>query len=108
MKISKSILLTALLTFFSSLAFANESEKLTSNNVSEKSEKEVRMRVDFLKDRVSEIQHMQPSTMDQFEKTQVKEELKRIKKELKVAHNEHITISVGGLIIIILLLIIIF
>ena len=107
MKHSKSLLLAFL--FFSTSIGAMASDGLTKENVSSKSETEVKKRVGQLLDRVEEIRGCDRTNMDQFERAELKEELIDIKKELNVAKTNGgtITISVGAAIIIILLLIII-
>jgi len=63
-------------------------------------------RVDQLETRVHEIWKMDFSDMDNIEKAALKDEVKNIKKELKVAkRTDTITLSVGAVIIILLLLI---
>ncbi len=108
MKKSKSILL-ALMFMLTSFASMASDTKLTKENIENKSDKEVRARVEQLLDRVEQIRELDRSNMDQFERSQMKDELVDIKKELKVAktNGSTVTISVGAAIIIILLLIII-
>ncbi|MEQ8473750.1 MAG: hypothetical protein RIC35_21315 [Marinoscillum sp.] len=107
MKYSKSLLITFLLICGTS-SFANDSDALTKENINKRSENEVKARVEILMNRVDQIKTMDPIEMDSFEKAAIKDELKDIKKELKVAHNGTLTISVGAAIIIVLLLIILF
>ncbi|MEQ9305253.1 MAG: hypothetical protein RJQ14_15195 [Marinoscillum sp.] len=107
MKYSKTLFIAIFLICGVS-AFANDSDAITKENVADKSEKEVKARVELLLNRVDQIRSMDPTEMEGFEKQSIREELKEIKKELKVAHNGTLTISVGAAIIIVLLLIILF
>ena len=72
-----------------------------------KKEVDPKERVEKLEKRVYEIWEMDFSEMDKKEKTEVKQELKKIKKELKQKGlDDKIPISIGAVIIILLIIII--
>lgn len=98
-------LLFGLAFVFSTVAMANDSNKLTKENIHTKTEAEIKARMEILEDRVDEIKSMDFSSMEKTEKKALKGELKEIKKEMGL--DDRFTISVGAAIIIVLLLILI-
>lgn len=90
----------------SSFAYASETDP--KKETDPKVQAEQQERVEKLEKRVYEIWEMDFSKMDKKEQTEVKQELKKIKKELKqTGLDNKISISIGAVIIIILLIIII-
>lgn len=62
-------------------------------------------RIEVLQNRLKEINDMDLKLLEQAEKSEVKKELKEIRRELKAYNASGIYISIGGLLIIVLLLI---
>lgn len=99
----KSLLFTTLFSVCL-IAHGNDSDgKLTKENIDKKTDAEIKERVEFLENRLNEIKEVDFSTLEKSEKRALKEEIKKIKKEM--ALDARITISIGAAILIILLLI---
>ena len=82
---------------------------LAAESTDPKKEIDPKERAEQLKKRVYEIWEMDFSDMDKEEKTEIKLELKEIKKEIKKTNglDSKVSISIGAIIIILLLIIII-
>lgn len=90
-------------TTLASMANVESDEKITKSNIGQKTDAEVKARMEHLEHRLEEIKGMDFSTMERAEKKNLKDEVKEIKKEMAVGG--YITISAGALLLIILLII---
>ena len=99
-----AILITAL--HFSAIANSiNPLHEIERKTPSPARDAKTEARIEVLQNRLKEINDMDLKRLEKAEKSEVKKELREIRRELKAYNASGIYISIGGLLIIVLLLI---